>query len=67
MKLFQLFLILIIFQSCSFDNKSGIWKNESKIITENNDEFSQFKYLVTTNRHYKKEIKIKDNFNFKKI
>lgn len=64
MRIFLLSFIFIIFLGCSFDNKSGIWKNESKIITENNDEFSQFKDLVTTNRPYKKEIKIKDNFKF---
>ena len=63
MRIFLLSFIFIIFLGCSFDNKSGIWKNESKIITENNDEFSQFKDLVTTNSPFKKELKIKDNLS----
>ena len=29
MKLLKLFSILILIQNCSFDNKSGIWKNEN--------------------------------------
>ena len=31
MKLFYALITLIIFQSCSFDNKSGIWKNVNEV------------------------------------
>ena len=31
--------------SCSFDNKSGIWKNENLITKDNNDSFKEFKKL----------------------
>ena len=29
MKLFHFFLIIILLTNCSFDNKTGIWKNEN--------------------------------------
>ena len=32
-----LFLFIILFYSCSFDNKSGIWKNENLISKDNNN------------------------------
>ena len=65
MKIFLISIyIFIIFLSCSFDNKSGIWKNETNITTENNNELSQFEDLITANSPFKKEIKIKDGFKF---
>jgi len=33
---FSLIFVLIIFTSCSLDNKTGIWKDASNIIVENN-------------------------------
>ena len=50
--------------SCSFDKKSGIWKNNSNIEIENNDGFSQCEDLNIVNSPFKKEIKIKDGFRF---
>ncbi len=64
MRIFIIFFVFIILQSCSFDNKSGIWKSESNVSTENIDDFSQFKDLITTNSPYKNELKIKKGFNF---
>ena len=39
MKLFYNLIIIIILQSCSFDNKSGIWNNDNNIIKDEKDIF----------------------------
>ena len=57
-----LFLFVIIFCSCSFDNKSGIWKNENLITEENNDSFREFKKLSITYSPFNKIVNIKKNF-----
>ncbi len=64
MKIFLIPFLFAILLGCSFDKKSGIWKNQSNIVKENNDEFSQFEDLITANSPFKKEIKIKDDFKF---
>ena len=64
MKIFLIPFLFVILFSCSFDKKSGIWKNQSNIVKKNNDEFSQFEDLITANSPFKKEIKIKDDFKF---
>ena len=45
MKLFYSLVILIIFQNCSFDNKTGIWKNENTISKKDKSTFSDFETL----------------------
>ena len=64
MKIFLISFIFVILISCSFDTKSGIWKNDSNIEIKNNDGFSQFEDLNIVNSPFKKEIKIKDGFRF---
>ena len=54
MKIFLISFLYIILLSCSFDNKSGIWKNDSNIKIENNNEFSQFEDLIIANSPFKK-------------
>ena len=60
-----LFLFVIIFYSCSFDNKSGIWKNENLITKDNNDSFRDFKKLSITYSPFNRIVNIKKNFKFK--
>ena len=60
-----LFLFIIIFYSCSFDNKSGIWKNESLTSKDDNDIFREFKKLAITYSPFKKIVKTPNNFEFK--
>ncbi len=60
-----LFLFIIIFYSCSFDNKSGIWKNENLESKDVNDTFREFKKLAITYSPFKKIVKIPNNFEFK--
>ena len=64
MRILLIFLIFIVTQGCSFDKKSGIWKNETNITNKEKDDFQQFKNITTANTTFKKEIKIKKNFNF---
>ena len=60
-----MFLFVIIFYSCSFDNKSGIWKNESLTSKDDNDIFREFKKLAITYSPFKKIVKTPNNFEFK--
>tara|TARA_B100001093_G_scaffold424534_1_gene417732 strand:+ start:587 stop:1912 length:1326 start_codon:yes stop_codon:yes gene_type:complete len=64
MKLFYALAILIIFNNCSFDNKTGIWKNENIISKEANDAFREFKDLSTLNNSFDEIIKKSDDFIF---
>ena len=50
---------------CSFDNKSGIWKNEN--ITEKEDQkaFKEFKNLLSANQSFNETIKLKNNTGFR--
>ena len=64
MKFFYALIILIFFQNCSFDNKTGIWKNDNIISRENDDAFKEFESLSTINKSFDEEIYIDDKFQF---
>ena len=66
MKLFYVLVILIIFQSCSFDNKTGIWKNENSISNKDNDLFNEFKKISISEDTFNEEITLKKSFKFQK-
>ncbi len=65
MKLFFLYFIFILFNNCSFDNKSGIWKNENNIGKNQKDTFRQFKNVSTSIDPFTQIIEIKKNYEFK--
>ena len=65
MRLIKFLLILILLQSCSFDNKSGIWKNENNLNENEENLFKDFKTLTSLERSFTKLIPIKKNFKFK--
>ena len=67
MKLFNILFIFLVLQQCSFDNKTGIWKNDESIIEskQNNDTFREFKKISVSEETFKETIIIDDNFNFK--
>lgn len=65
MKLFYLLIILIFFNNCSFDNKTGIWKNKNIISKEESDIFSEFEKLSNFNSSFNKIIQRPENFIFK--
>lgn len=66
MKFFFILPLLIILNSCSFDQKTGIWKNEN-VITNDKKVFEGFDTLSSLNEPLNKEIPIKKNFKFRII
>ena len=64
MKLLIFFIILIFLQNCSFDNKTGIWKNEKTFSKKENDIFKDLKVLNTKNDTFNKIITIDNDFKF---
>ena len=61
MKLFYALIILIIFQSCSFDNKSGIWKNDNILTKDENTLLGEFETLSSTQVSFKEIIPYNTN------
>tara|TARA_B110000971_G_scaffold207478_1_gene231759 strand:- start:2422 stop:3774 length:1353 start_codon:yes stop_codon:yes gene_type:complete len=69
MRVFLLFFVTLFATSCSFDNKTGIWKDASDLIVENdifntiqdNEENKRYEDIFTKNKIFNKEIKINDN------
>ncbi len=59
MRIFIIICISIIFQSCSFDNKTGIWNNENKITKKENSLFRDFKTLSSSKDDFEEIIYIK--------
>ena len=57
-------LIIIFLQNCSFDNKSGIWKNENSITKKDDEFFKDFENINFSNQEFEKIIPIKNNFLF---
>ena len=53
MKLFYSLIILFLLNNCSFDNKTGIWKNEKEDLKKDDSLFKEFKTISI----------LKDNFN----
>ena len=65
MKLLAISFILSFLYSCSFDNKTGIWKNNEDTISKSNtDSFVGFKPLVTSKDTFDRIISLKKNYKF---
>ena len=62
MKILFLVLIIIFLQNCSFDNKTGIWKNENFNKDEKENIFRDFEKFSTKTEHFNKIINIKKNY-----
>ena len=62
--IFKLLIIYTFLISCSFDNKSGIWKNNDDIKIKENP-FKDFKKLYTEDQKFNKIIKPSNNFKIK--
>ena len=68
MKLF-IVIILLFFQSCSFDDKSGIWKNQNSNIQKKDDNlFKDFRKITSSTKIYDEVIPLDKNLqlNIKK-
>ena len=65
MKIFFFLIIFILTVNCSFDKKSGIWKNSSEIINKKSDTFKDFENITSNKKKIFNEIvKIKNDFKF---
>jgi outer membrane protein assembly factor BamB len=64
MKLSYVLIIVIFLQNCSFDNKSGIWKNENTISDKGNIIFKDFESLSSINEKFDKIIPLNSKFKF---
>ena len=64
MKLLKLFSILILIQNCSFDNKSGIWKNENNLEKDEKSVFKDFETIKSLDKKFNQIIPIKKNYIF---
>ena len=65
MKIIYYILVIIFFQSCSFDNKSGIWKNSPEELKKVNKNFKDFKKVILENEIlFDKKVKLNEEFKF---
>ena len=67
MKLFFCLIILILFTNCSFDKKTGIWKNENILSDQKKiikDGFIKINDASNLNKEFKKVIFLDKNFKF---
>ena len=64
MKLFKALIILFFLINCSFDDKTGIRKNDNQVNTKKNQPFEEFKSLSNIKEKFNKEISLDTNFNF---
>ena len=66
MKLFFVISFIILFNNCSFDNKTGIWKNEDRKLVSNDTSKKEknFKSIISTSNFSLKEISPNKNFEF---
>tara|TARA_E500000178_G_C17002749_1_gene746536 strand:+ start:2 stop:1327 length:1326 start_codon:yes stop_codon:yes gene_type:complete len=64
MKLFYALLLLFFLNNCSFDNKTGIWKNEDKISKKDQNLFKKFETLSSESQYYNKTVTLENSFKF---
>ena len=57
-------LIIIFLQSCSFDDKSGIWNNENRN-KKGNDTFKNFKKISISDKLFEETVILIKILNFK--
>ena len=62
MKCFKVLIICLTLSSCSFDNKTGIWKNEKNDTNNESNIFKEFKSVTTFENKFNKVIPF-DNKN----
>ena len=58
----KILLITIFLTHCSFDNKSGIWQNNSKTISKSKERFEDFKTLYSKETTFNSKIVAPSNF-----
>ncbi len=66
MRFFFILIFIFFFNNCSFDNKTGIWKNENlnnKEKKNSSNRFKEFKTLSTTIEPFDQTINLNTDFN----
>ena len=64
MKYLSIILLFLIFlSSCSFDNKSGIWKNSDNNIVKKFDLFENFEKLYTQDKNFNSLVSLDSNLS----
>ena len=65
MQFFKILILLILFYSCSFDTKTGIWKNDNIVPNiENNPVFKDFVKITSSDEKFNNIVQINEEFNF---
>ena len=64
-KTFLFLIVILLFQNCSFDNKSNIWKNKNTIEEKDKDLFENFESLQSINKPYNEIKKLENNIILK--
>ena len=64
MKLVFFLLLIFLIQSCSFDNKSGIWTSDKLTQRKIDDIFKDFKKIETSKNFFKETVTVKKDFKF---
>ena len=65
MKFFKILILLFLFYSCSFDTKTGIWKNDNIVPNiENNSVFKDFVKITSSDEKFNSIVQINEEFNF---
>ena len=67
MKIFYFIIILILLNNCSFDNKTGIWKNEKNISLKNDNQFKDFIKISDIEQVFDETIYLDNNISFNKV
>ena len=57
-----LFISLI---NCSFDNKTGIWKNENSAVNQKTIYSKEFSEIILSEEDFNKKVELEKNFSFK--
>ncbi len=65
MKLILFFIITIFLYNCSFDDKSGIWKNENQVSKQKKSIYSGFEKLNTSKENFYQIIPLKRTVSFR--
>ena len=65
MQFFKILILLFLFYSCSFDTKTGIWKNDNIVPNiENNSVFKDFVKITSSDEKFNNIVQINEEFNF---
>ena len=64
MKSFFLIVLFIFLINCSFDDKTGIWKNKNVIGKKENNVFKEFGEIVLSGDTFSQKVELSKNFSF---